>query len=78
MWIILNTEIIPSIKSDHCAVTLEFQEVETRVRGKGYWKINSFILDEEEYIKQLQANKTRLHKSRSSRSELEFDLSNFV
>ena len=56
---IKNTEIIPSIKSDHCAVTLEFQEVETRVSGKGYWKINSSILDEEEYIKQLQANKIK-------------------
>ena len=51
---IKSTEIIPSIKSDHCAVTLEFHEVETKVRGKGYWKINSSILDEEEYIKQLQ------------------------
>ena len=54
-----NTEIIPSIKSDHCAVTLEFREVETRVRGRGYWKINSSILDEEEYIKQLPANKIK-------------------
>ena len=54
-----NTEIIPSIKCDHCAVTLQFQEVETRVKGKGYWKINSSILDEEEYIKQLQANKIK-------------------
>ena len=54
---IKNSEIIPSIKSDHCAVILEFQEVETRARGKGYWKVNSSILDEEEYMKQLQANK---------------------
>ena len=40
-------------------MTLEFQEVETRVRGKGYWKINSSIVDEEEYIKQLQDNKIK-------------------
>ena len=29
------------------------------MRGKGYWKINLSILDEEEYIKQLQANKIK-------------------
>ena len=59
---IKNSEIIPSIKSDHCVVILEFQEVETRARGKGYWKVNSSILDEEEYMKQLQANKIKSSK----------------
>ena len=46
------------------------------------WIFPKIVIALEKYLEnghvELEFNRTRLHKSRSSRSELEFDLSNFV
>jgi len=62
-WLISNSltdnvctvDIIPSIKTDHLAITLEFQDVEDRVRGPGVWKLNCSILSDEEYVERINA-----------------------
>ena len=45
-----SCDIIPSVKSDHSAVTLQFNSYETNSRGRGYWKLNTSYLNEEPYI----------------------------
>jgi len=36
-------EIIPSIKTDHSAIFLELEEIESTGRGAGFWKLNSSL-----------------------------------
>ena len=47
-----NVKKVPCIKSDHSAVSLHLKELEnsTEMRGRGYWKLNSSILDDTEFI----------------------------
>jgi len=57
LWIIPNTliysvdscEIRPSIRSDHSLVTLILNKPVAQ-RGKGYWKFNSSLLQDQNYI----------------------------
>ena len=49
-----NCEIIPSVKSDHSAVTLHLNSFENKSRGRGYWKMNTSYLNEEPYILGIQ------------------------
>ena len=44
-----NTDIVPSVRSDHSSVTLSLRAIEN-IRGKGYWKLNSTLLDERDYV----------------------------
>ena len=62
-WLISNSltdnvctvDTIPSIKTDHSAIALEFQDVEDRVRGPGVWKLNCSILSDEEYVERINS-----------------------
>ena len=61
-WLISNsltdnvcTVDILSIKTDHSAIILEFQDVEDRVRGPGVWKLNCSILSDEEYVERINS-----------------------
>ena len=49
---IRNCEIIPSILSDHSFVTLEI-EIEKLIRGPGYWKFNNKLLEDKEFIDEM-------------------------
>ena len=48
-------DIIPSIKTGHSAITLEFQDVEDRFRGPGIWKLNCSLLSDEEYAERINS-----------------------
>ena len=60
-WLISNnlhdwvkaTNIIPAIRTDHSAIYLEFGNVDKEAKGPGFWKMNTSILKDEEYIDDL-------------------------
>ena len=57
-WLISNAlydlvkirDIIPAIRTDHSAITLEFVNTLTDVKGPGVWKMNCSLLGNEEYV----------------------------
>ena len=57
-WLISNTlhdlvkitDIIPSIKTDHAAISLELVNDSNNIKGPGLWKMNCPILDDEDYV----------------------------
>ena len=56
-WLISNnlsdfvelTEIIPAVRTDHDAISLELGKLENELKGPGNWKMNCSLLDDEEY-----------------------------
>ena len=44
-----TTKIIPGYRTDHSAIVFEFSASSTK-RGKGYWKFNSQLLRDIEYV----------------------------
>ena len=44
-------KIIPSIKSDHSAIVLIFNSIEKQKHGPSYWKFNSSLTNDEDYLK---------------------------
>jgi hypothetical protein len=59
-WLVTNfcqdfcteADIIPSIRSDHSAVTLNIHNFNS-IKGKGHWKFNNSYLDEIDYVKNI-------------------------
>ena len=57
-WLISNslhdlvktTDIIPSIKTDHTAISLELVNDSNDIKGPGLWKMNCSLLDDEDYV----------------------------
>ena len=57
-WLISNSladnvctvDIIPSIKTDHSAILIEFQGVDAKAKGPGIWKLNCSLLSDETYV----------------------------
>ena len=55
-WLISNnlsdfvelTEIIPGVRTDHDAISLELGKLENELKGPGNWKMNCSLLDDEE------------------------------
>lgn len=45
------TNIIPSIKRDHAAISLELVNNSNDIKGPGLWKMNCSIWDDEDYVK---------------------------
>ena len=43
------TEIIPAVRTDHDAISLELGKLENELKGPGNWKMNCSLLDDEEY-----------------------------
>lgn len=64
-WLVSNnlydcidkTDIEPSIKSDHSAISLTLKGSLENARGRGYWKLNNTFLQEEAFIAGLIRNK---------------------
>ena len=46
---IFSTDIIPAIKTDHSAITLNFKKIVEHKAGPFYWKFNSNLVDDREY-----------------------------
>ena len=53
---ICKTDIIPSIGTEHSAIIIEFKQSQQFQRGKGYWKFNSSLVNDESYVKSLKEN----------------------
>ena len=47
--LVTKVDIIPSIKTDHSAIFLELEEIESSGRGAGFWKLNTSLLTNENY-----------------------------
>ena len=45
-----NVDVIPSLKLDHSAIVLSINGIENSSRGPSFWKLNSSLLDEKEYV----------------------------
>ena len=48
--LVTTSGIIPAIRTDHDAISLEMGELENELRGPGYWKMNCSLLADEEYV----------------------------
>ena len=44
--------MISSIKTDHSAI-IEFQDVDKRVKGPGFWKLNCTLLNDKQNVNEL-------------------------
>ena len=61
-WLISNnlqdfvksTDIIPAIKTDHAAIDLVFTDIDTELKGPGFWKMNCSLLEDENYLNDLK------------------------
>lgn len=51
-----NTGIISAIKTDHAAIVLQVNSVEKQPSGPSYWKFNSSLPEDLEYINLLKDN----------------------
>ena len=64
LWLVSDTlqedvdcvNIIPSIKSDHSAITLSFSSVEDGIRGPSFWKFNSCLVNDQDNCDLLDEN----------------------
>ena len=45
-----NVDIIPAIRTDHSAITMHINGIEETGRGPSFWKFNSSLLEDDEYI----------------------------
>ena len=45
-----NVDMISATKTDHCAITIEFQDVDDKVKGPGFWKLNCSLLNDKQYV----------------------------
>ena len=48
--------MIAAIKTDHSAIVLHLQDVEETTRGPGYWKMNTSLLTDENFIRLMKTN----------------------
>ena len=53
--LVTTTEIIPAIKTDHSAISLEFRNSDKDIKGPGFWKMNCSLLEDEDYIREVTA-----------------------
>ena len=50
-----TTDIIPAIKTDHAGISIEFSISEKHIKSPGHWKMNSLLLDDEDYVREVTA-----------------------
>ena len=61
-WLISNslcdcvqsTSIIPAVKTDHAAIDLCVSDIRDELKGPGMWKMNVSLLNDENYLKDLE------------------------
>ena len=62
-WLISNnlqdsvsvTNILPAIKTDHAAISLDFNISQNHIKGPGCWRMNCFLLDDDNYQREATA-----------------------
>ena len=47
-------DIVPSIKTDHSAISLHFKDLENVSRGPGFWKMNLSLLKDNAFVETMQ------------------------
>ena len=68
-----NVDMISAITTDHSAIKIEFQDVDDKVKGPGFWKLNCSLLNDKQYVDEincllpswLQEGKQELNDPRS-------------
>ena len=53
--LVVTTDIISAIKTDHAAISIDFCNRLTDIKGPGYWKMNCSLSDDEDYINDISA-----------------------
>ena len=54
--LIKNVDIIAAIKTDHSAIVLHLQGFEEAKKGPGFWKMNTSLLSDENFIQLMETN----------------------
>ena len=62
-WLISNnlqdsvsvTNILSAIKTDHAAISLDFNISQNHIKGPGCWRMNCFLLDDDNYQREATA-----------------------
>ena len=62
-WLISNnlndlttpTDIIPAIKTDHSAISLELNNNGNEIKGPGIWKMNCALLEDDRYVDDIKS-----------------------
>ena len=49
-----EVDIVPSINTDHSAITLKMKGFQGNAKGKGIWRLNNSFLEEEQYVKDIR------------------------
>ena len=65
-WLIFNnlhdlttsTDIIPAIKTDHSANSLELNNTDNQIKGPGIWKMNCALLEDDRYVDDFKLSET--------------------
>ena len=62
-----NVDIVPAIKTDHSAIILQLHKIEEGVKGPGFWKMNTSILNDAACIDEVKKTVLRAnpHKNQS-------------
>ena len=55
---IVSVDIIPSIKTDHSAITLSINGIDDSKRGPNFWKFNSSLVNDNNYCDLLNLKQT--------------------
>lgn len=72
---VVDTDIIPSIRSDHSAITLEFQNIPISKKGPNIWKFNVNLLEDTHYTKEMKSNlKSWINKYDIEDKQLKWEL----
>ena len=53
---VTNVDIVSAIKTDHSAITIEFQVLQQEVKGPGFWKLNTSLLLNKDYTEAMENN----------------------
>ena len=56
-----DSGILPAIQSDHSRITLSLKTGNEATKGRGFWKFNSSLLHDQNYVRDL----TRQHSTQS-------------
>jgi hypothetical protein len=53
-----NVDVIPAIKTDHSAIVLVIDGIDKQSRGRSFWKFNSSLLGDEQYMDLIKGSVT--------------------
>ena len=51
---VANVDIVSAIKTDHSAITLQLHKIEEGVKGPGFWKMNTSMLNDAAYVEEVK------------------------